>query len=71
MKNAMMKKWKVCVARKLPEPLEAMLSNVCDVEANPRDIPEDREVFLQKVQGIDALIADSRVLVNEQLFDRG
>lgn len=69
MKENMKEKWTVYIARKLPEPLEKMLKNHCQVKANPLDSLEDRDVFLKRVQGVDALVTDSRVVVNEEVFN--
>ncbi|HMM22571.1 MAG TPA: D-glycerate dehydrogenase [Selenomonadales bacterium] len=65
----MSKKWNVYVARKLPEPLEEMLREYCEVEINPRDVLEDRKVYLQKIKGKDGLITDSRVAVTEEVYE--
>lgn len=65
----MSNRWKVYVARKLPQPLEEMLAPACDVETNNGDVLEDRAVYLQKVDGADALVTDSRVVVNEEVFE--
>lgn len=62
-------KWKVYISRKLPEPLETMLSNYCEVNSNPSDVLEDRQLYLEKVKGADALVTDSRVPVNEEVFE--
>lgn len=65
----MSQSWKVYVARKLPEPLETMLKPSCAVEMNEQEVLEPREAFLKRVRGIDALITDSRVIVNEEVFE--
>ncbi len=69
MKENMKEKWKIYIARKLPEPLEEMLKNSCRLKTNPSDSLEERNVFLERAQGVDALITDSRVVVNEELFN--
>lgn len=65
----MSNRWKVYVARKLPQPLEEILASACDVETNTEDVLENRAVYLQKVKGADALVTDSRVVVNEEVFE--
>ncbi|HWQ74109.1 MAG TPA: D-glycerate dehydrogenase [Syntrophomonas sp.] len=65
----MAEKMKLYVARKLPKPLEDMLVPFFAVESNPSEVLEDKETFLQKVKGAVALVTDSRVIVNEEVFD--
>lgn len=64
----MIDKWKTYVARKLPEPLEEMLKPYSEVESNPSEVLEERNIFLTKIKGINALITDSRVMVNEEVL---
>ena len=64
----MTEKMKLYVARKLPEPLEEMLAPFFVVEANTSEVLEDRQTFIEKVKGVAALVTDSRVAVNVEVF---
>jgi len=65
----MTEKAKLYIARKLPEPLEQMLEPFFDVNSNPIEILEAKEELLKKVQGITALVTDSRVKVDEEVIN--
>lgn len=62
-------KSKVYVSRKYPSPLEEMLQAHYNVETNPSEILEERSLYLKKVQGAVALITDSRVPVNQEVYE--
>lgn len=62
-------KAKLYIARKLPEPIEEMLSPFFDVKSNPSELLEEKEEFLRNIEGITALVTDSRVKVDEEVMN--
>lgn len=65
----MNKKAKVYISRKLPELLEQMLEPFFIVKSNPSEELESREEFLKNIEGITALVTDSRVKVDEEVMN--
>lgn len=65
----MTEKAKLYIARKLPEPLEQMLESFFNVKSNPSEILESKEELLKNVEGITALVTDSRVKVDEAVMN--
>ncbi len=61
-------KAKLYIARKLPEPIEQMLAPLFVVKSNPNEALESKEEFLKNVEGITALVTDSRVKVDEEVM---
>ncbi|WP_236932623.1 2-hydroxyacid dehydrogenase [Geosporobacter ferrireducens] len=65
----MKKKAKLYIARKLPEPIEQMLASFFIVKSNPSEDLESKEEFLRNIEGITALVTDSRVKVDEEVMN--
>lgn len=62
-------KAKLYIARKLPEPIEQMLASLFVIRTNPSEVLESKEVFLRNIEGITALVTDSRVKVDEEVMN--
>lgn len=65
----MKEKAKIYIARKLPEPIEEMLTPFFEVKSNPSELLEGKEEFLKNIEGITALVTDSRVKVDEEVMN--
>lgn len=65
----MKEKDKLYIARKLPEPLEQMLAPYFVVKSNASEVLESREDFLRNIEGVSALITDSRIKVDEETMN--